>query len=316
VLSTLRLVFLDGGDDLDVIRRFSCQGEHFSLNIIRQVASSVTEDDWVRFFGDDGYAQSSSSSSNATSPVESTLALPDKSAAAATTATAATPTASRSRLSMNFGYSSMHGFTNRVAKTISQSSIMSYQLTGISISRSSTLSHHGVEALLHNCPNLGILSLEHSTISGRVFQNSTPWACRNTLFKLSLRDLYMGRGGQEFAAAARHHIRQLPHLTCLDIGGTWVLADMIMDSSDMGRGERLYTEAGTQDKMVWPKLNYFGIKSPERCITLPEFKVMLSMFPMTTHIELGAFNTTEVDEWIGIYRPDLTYIIYSCDNYC
>lgn len=311
-LSLLKLGYLDGVGYLDVIRRFVCKGQRLSLKIIKQVASSLTEDDWARFFRDDKYDQSPSST---TSSLEPTLATPGKSAAAVITPKAATPTTLRGGLSLCFGYSTVNGITNKVAKIISQSPIMSHQLTGIHIYRASNLSHHGVEALLHNCPNLGMLSLEYSTILGIVFQNPTPWACRNTLFNLTLRNLDMGNGGQEFAAAARHHIHQLPHLTCLDLGGTWVLADMIMDPSDMGRGDRLYTEGGKQDKMVWPKLNYFGLQSPKRYVDLPEFKVMLSMFPMTTRIELWAFNTNEVDDWIETYRRDLIYILHSCDYY-
>ncbi|KAG0282369.1 hypothetical protein BGZ96_000547 [Linnemannia gamsii] len=312
-LSLLMLGYLDGVDYLDAVRRFVCQGQRLSLRITKQVASSLTEDDWAKFFGDHKYDQSSFSIN---SPLESKLSLPDEPAAAVITPRTATPTTSKGGLSLNFGYSTLNGITNKVAKIISQSPIMSHQLTGIHIYRASNLSHQGVAALLYSCPNLGMLSLEYSTIFGIVFQNSIPWACRDTLFDLTLRNLHMGNRGQEFAAAARHHIRQLSHLTCLDLGGSWVLADMIMDSSDMGRGERLYTQAGEQDRMVWPKLNYFGLRSPERYVDLPEFKVMLSMFPMTTRIELWAFNTSEVDEWIKTYRPDLIYILYSGDYNC
>lgn len=302
-LSTLLLEYLDGKDYLTAIRRFH-HGDDLHLGT-KQVASDLTEDHWASFFGDDWYEQTSSSSSS----LKSSLSPLDESAPSATT------TASSGGLSLAFGYSSVHGITDRIAKTIAHSSIMSHQLTGLDIHRASNLSYIGVEALFYNCPNLRKLSLERSTISGIIFQNSTPWACRNTLSTLSLFNLDMGYRGREFAAAARHHIRQLPQLSYLSLGGTWVLADMIMDASDMGRGERLYTVAAKDDAMVWPKMTYFSLQSPERYVTLPEFKVMLSMFPITTRIELWAFNTTEVDEWIMVHRPDLEYILHSCDYY-
>ncbi|KAH7049712.1 hypothetical protein BKA57DRAFT_461056 [Linnemannia elongata] len=302
-LSTLKLNILDGGDYLTAIRRFH-QGGDFRLKT-KQVASDLTEAQWASFFGDDGYEQASSSSF----PLKSTLSPRDECAPWATT------TASSGGLSLAFGYSTVHGITDRIAKTIAQSTIMSHQLTGLNIYRASNLSYIGIEALFYNCPNLQVLSLERTTISGILFQNPAPWACRNTLSTLSLFNLDMGYRGREFAAAARHHIRQLPQLSYLSLGGTWVLADMVMDTSDMGRGERLYTVAAKDDAMVWPRMNYFSLQSSERSVTLPEFKVMLSMFPSTTSIELWAFNTTEVDEWIMVHRPDLEYILHAYDYY-
>ncbi|KAF9550543.1 hypothetical protein EC957_000217 [Mortierella hygrophila] len=302
-LSTLKMDYLDGKDYLAAIRRFH-HSDDFHLKT-KHVASDLTEAHWASFFGDDGYEQTSSSSSS----LKSTLSPPDKFAPLSTT------TASSGGLSLAFGYSSVHGITDRIAKAIAQSRIMSHQLTGLDIYRASNLSYIGVEALFYNCPNLRMLSLECTTISGTLFQNSMPWACRNTLSILTLFNLNMGHREQEFAAAARHHIRQLPQLSHLSLGGTWVLADMVMDASDMGRGERLYTVAAKDDTIVWPKMTYFSLKSPARYVTLPEFKVMLSMFPNTTKIELWAFNTTEVDDWITVHRPDLWYILYSCDYY-
>ncbi|KAF9144332.1 hypothetical protein BGX30_013166 [Mortierella sp. GBA39] len=302
-LSTLKMDYLDGKDYLTAIRRFR-HGDDFRLRT-KHVASDLTEAHWASFFGDDGYEQTPSSPSS----LKSTLSPSDESAPSATT------TASSGGLTLAFGYSSVHGITDRIAKAIAQSRIMSHQLTGLDIYRASNLSYIGVEALFYNCPNLRMLSLECTTISGTLFQNSTPWACRNTLSTLTLFNLNMGHRGQEFAAAARHHIRQLPQLSHLSLGGTWVLADMVMDASDMGRGERLYTVAAKDDAMVWPKMTYFSLQSPVRYVTLPEFKVILSMFPNTTKIELWAFNTAEVDDWITVHRPDLGYILYSCDYY-
>ena len=237
-LSTLILDYLDGKDYLTAIRRFH-HGNDFRLRT-QQVASDLTEAHWASFFGDDGYEQTSSSSSS----LKSTLSPPDESAPSATT------TASSGGLSLAFGYSSVQGITDRIAKTIAQSPIMSHQLTGLDIYRASNLSYIGVEALFYNCPNLRMLSLERTTISGILFQNSTPWACRNTLSTLSLFNLDMGYRGQEFAAAARHHIRHLPRLSYLSLGGTWVLADMVMDASDMGRGERQIGRASCRERVL------------------------------------------------------------------
>ncbi|KAK3835327.1 MAG: hypothetical protein JOS17DRAFT_736863 [Linnemannia elongata] len=301
-LSSLKLDYLDGMDYLTAIRRFH-HSDDFRLST-KQIASDLTEAHWASFFGDDGYEQASLSSS-----LKSSLSPPYESTHSATTATLS------GGLSLAFGYSTVHGITDRIAKTIAQSPIMSHQLTGLDIYRASNLSYIGVEALFYNCPNLRTLSLDRTTISGILFQNSTPWTCRNSLSTLSLFNLDMGYRGREFAAAARRHIRQLPQLSHLSLGGTWVLADMVMDDSDMGRGERLHTVAAKDDPMVWPKMTYFSLQSPERYVTLPEFKVMLSMFPITTRIELWAFNTTEVDEWIMVHRPDLEYILHSYDYY-
>ncbi|KAF9147389.1 hypothetical protein BG015_010976, partial [Linnemannia schmuckeri] len=276
----------------------------FGLKVDKGVASDITEKQWAWFFEGNAYGRISSSSS-----LKLTLAPPDE----ATVPTTTTTTKASGGLSLNFGYSSVHSITDKIAKTISQSPVMSHQLTGLTIHRASNLSYIGTQALLYGCPNLRILALEHSTISGTLFQNSAPWACRNTLSTLSLFNLDMGNRVLEFAVAARHHIRQLPELKYLSLGGKWVIADMVMDTSpsseDMARG------AGRNDAMVWSKMTYFSLQCPQRYVTLPEFKVMLTMFPVTTHIELWAFNENEVDDWISIHRPDLEYIRHSCDYY-
>ncbi|KAF9147895.1 hypothetical protein BG015_010384, partial [Linnemannia schmuckeri] len=305
-LSTLKVSYLDGGDYFSAIRYFR-QCDNFDLKVAKGVASDITEKQWAWFFGGNAYGQTSSSSS-----LKLTLAPSDESTASATT----TATKASGGLSLNFGYSSVHNITNKIAKTISQFPIMSHQLTGLTIHRALSLSYTGAQALFYGCPNLRVLTLGHSTILGILFQSSIPWACCNTLSTLSLSNLDMGYRGQEFASAARHHIRQLPELKYLNLGEKWVIADMVMDTSssseDMARGERLYTMAGSNDAMVWPKMTYFSFQCPQRYVTLPEFKVMLSMFPVTTRIE-SWFNAYEEDDWIPVYRPDLEYI-RTCDD--
>ncbi|KAG0264353.1 hypothetical protein BGZ95_003612 [Linnemannia exigua] len=305
-ISLLQMSYLDGRDYLAALRLFYC-GQNLRLTITRNVASNITESDWTEFFEDDGYNQSS---------LNSTLSLPGESITDGTTTTTITPTAWR-RLFLDFKRSHIHGFTNSIAKVIAQSPISSHQVTGLMINEASNLSKVGVHAILYNCPNLEVLSLSSVPIMGDIFEDPTPWACRSTLFNLSLSELNMSAfGGQAYAAAARHHIRQLPELQCLELRGHWILSDMVIDhSSDMGRGERLYTEAGKQDVMAWPKLNYFSLDSPKRYITLPEFKVLLSLFPFHTNVELWAWVETPAENWIRENRPDMEYILHACDYY-
>jgi hypothetical protein len=311
-LSSFHLGYLDGRDYLAALRLFYC-GHDLQFTVFKWVASDIKEDAWAEFFENEGYNQSF---------IKLPLPLPgDSTASHTTTISVATPTPTRvwRSLSVDFKGSRVNGFTNKIAKLIAQSPIMAHQLTGLEINLSSNLSSIGAKAILYNCPYLRTLSLKSVTIQSDIFEDPTPWACRNTLSRLKLSELIMGGSltdGHANAAAARHHIRQLPQLEHLDLQGNWVLSDMVIDhSSDMGRGERLYTVAGRQDAMVWPKMNYFSLSSPRRFITMPEFKVLLSMFPFDTTVELWAWVETEAEEWIVEHRPDMKYILYSCDYY-
>ncbi|KAG0375727.1 hypothetical protein BGX24_008733 [Mortierella sp. AD032] len=305
-LSAFQMSYLDGRDYLAALRLFYC-GRDLRLTIARQVASDLTEDDWAKFFEDDGYNQSS---------LNSTLSLPGGSISHDTTNATITPTEWR-RLYLDFRYSHIHGFTNGIAKLIVHSPINSRQLAGLKLNMASNLSKAGVSAILHNCHNLKILDLSSVSIVGDIFEDPTPWVCRGTLTVLKLGGLHMcASNGQTYAAAARHHIRQLPELQSLHLGGHRVLSDMVIDhSSDMGRGERLYTDAGKQDAMVWPKMQYFSLNSPERYITLPEFKVLLSLFPFDTFVELWAWVQTAAETWIMENRRDLEYILHAWEYY-
>ncbi|KAF9131207.1 hypothetical protein BGW39_002113 [Mortierella sp. 14UC] len=309
-LSSFYLGYLDGRDYLAALRLFYC-GHDLQLIVNRRVASDIKEDAWVEFFGDDGYNQSS---------LKSPLLLPGHSNVdERTTITTSASIRPWCGLSMNFKGSHVHGFTNKIAKLIVQSPIMSDQLTGLDINAASNLSFVGAKAILYNCPNLRSLSLKQVIILGDIFEDPAPWACRSTLSSLVLSKLVMGDSltdGQEYGAAARHHIRQLPQLKYLDLQGEWVLSDMVIDHSlDMGRGERLYTGAGKQDAMVWPKMYYFSLSSPKRYITLPEFKLLLSMFPFDTFVELWAWVQTEAETWIMENRRDMVYILHAGDYY-
>ncbi|KAF9911654.1 hypothetical protein EC991_002772 [Linnemannia zychae] len=303
-LSSFYLSYLDAREYLDALRLFY-GGPHLKLTVTKNVASELNERDWAEFFGDNVYNQSS---------LQSPLPLPGVSTTGCTTTTTTlTPARSWHSLSLNLGACHVHGFTNRIAKLIVQSPIMVHQLTGLCINFASNLSYVGAKAILYNCPNLQALSLCWVTIQGNVFEDTTPWACRNTLTSLRLSELIMG---QEYAEAARYHIRQLPQLNHLDLRGEMVLSDMVIDhSADMERGTRLYTAAGKQDRMVWPKMDYFSLCSPSRFITLPEFKILLSMFPFDTTVELWAWVTTEAENWISVNRPDMEYILHACDYY-
>ncbi|KAF8926396.1 hypothetical protein BGZ47_002773 [Haplosporangium gracile] len=147
-----------------------------------------------------------------------------------------------------FGGNCVYGIIDKIPKTISQSAIMSHQLTGLIIHRASNLFYIGAQALLQNCPNLSRTGL------------GTQYHLGHPLPKFDSLGL------------SRHTLH------CLI-----VITDMVMDTSSssekMGRGERLYTVAGRNDAMVWPKMPYFSLQCPEQYVTQAEFKVMLTIFP-------------------------------------
>ncbi|KAG0213645.1 hypothetical protein BGX33_002798 [Mortierella sp. NVP41] len=322
-LSSLTMSYLDGPDYLTAVRHFGPRA--LSWMIDEQVASDLTEDDWIRFFEDDDQKESSFA------PVPQSGAHTDDDNAKMT----------RHGLSLYFGFCNLAGFGNRVAQVIAQSTMMRYRLTALSIYKDPILTHEGAKAIVYNCPNLISLSLGfYVGVSGVFFQDRTPWACYQTLQLLKLACLDMtafsndnplGRGGvgtglavdgeetvygwrtMSNSRAARHHIHQLKRLRVLSLAGKGILPEIFLDTSESGLAERTPKGEGDEVKVevmkqVWPLLRSCNVEDLERKVTLPEFKAMLTMFPRETDICLWNCTEREIDRWIMQHRPDLEYV--------
>ncbi|KAF9922795.1 hypothetical protein FBU30_007098 [Linnemannia zychae] len=303
-LGYLTVNFIDEMDYLMAVRCFR-QG-NLKLTVKNRITQNITESDWIKFFDDDGYAELDVHMIPFTSQSYK-LIKPKKPVGKVD--------AEVHGLSLSFGYSRLPGFTDNIANIIARSSLMAYQLTGITLFQTTNLSYHGVKAILYNCPNLKTLSLENPMVSYELFNDPTPWPCSKSLVHLTLFNLEFGSNGSQYLSNARNHFHRLNNLQHLSLGGRLVTADLLLDDSDMGRGERLYTPAGAKDLMVWPNMSYFSLSAPNRYVTLKEFKVFLTMFPLETWIELWAWVEVEAENWIMKNRPDLEYILHSCDYY-